>query len=289
MRRHHLRTAAAVLALLAGASGLPTAGAAATPDDLFAKAAAEMKKELGRGFIVERSGVFVIAGDMPRRSFNRSKTFTVRDCARALNKDFFDREPATPVRVYLFNGKASYEKWVPKLAGFKPHTPYGFYLPSRKALMMNIATGGGTLVHEMTHALTDVDFPDCPTWFFEGLGSLFEQCHVTRDGHIRGRANWRLPVLRRGGFIPLEDLVKLSDKEFRGKKESLNYANARYLCLYLQERGLLPKFYKAFRAAHKAGADKTGWDTFKTVIGEPPDAFEKKWHAWVKKLKWPER
>jgi hypothetical protein len=289
MRRYEICLFAAALVLLAGASSLPTAWAAAARDDPFAKAAAEMKKELGRGFIVERSGVFVIAGDMSRRSFNRSKTFTVRDCARALNKDFFDRKPATPVRVYLFSGKASYEKWVPKLAGFKPHTPYGFYLPSRKALMMNIATGGGTLVHEMTHALTDVDFPDCPTWLFEGLGSLFEQCHVTRDGHIRGRVNWRLPILRRGGFIPLEDLVKLSDKEFRGKKESLNYANARYLCLYLQERGLLPTFYKAFRAAHKAGTDKTGWDSLKTVIGEPPDAFEKKWHAWVKKLWWPPR
>lgn len=289
MREHRLRVPAALLTLLLSTSSLQAAEPAAAREKAFAETAAGMRKELGRGFIIERTGVFVVAGNVPRRRFDRFKNHTVRDCARALAKDFFDQKPDYPVRVYLFGGKASYEKWVPKLAGFKPSTPYGFYLPSRKALMMNIATGGGTLVHEMTHALTDVDFPGCPTWFFEGLGSLFEQCHVVRGGHIKGRVNWRLPVLRRGGFIAIEKLIKLSDQAFRGDGEPLNYANARYLCFYLQQRGLLTTFYKTFRAAHKAGTDKTGWDSFKKVIGEPPDAFETKWRAWIKTLKWPER
>jgi len=169
------------------------------PADPFADAAVKMKEELDGSFIIERTGVFVVAGDLPRRSFDRYKQSTVEGCSEALANDFFDEAPDYPIRVYLFSGKASYEKWVQKLAGFKPRTPYGFYLRSRKSLMMNIATGGGTLVHEMTHALSAVDFPDCPMWLFEGLGSLFEQCHVTNDGHIRGRVNWRLPVLRRGG------------------------------------------------------------------------------------------
>jgi len=288
MRKHRAKRTMAVVALLLSAWGVGAAEGAAR-EDAFAKAAAEMRKELGRGFIIERAGVFIVAGDMPRRSFNRFKSFTVEDCARALWKDFFTKRPGYPIKVYLFSGKASYEKWVPKLAGFKPHTPYGFYLPGKKSLMMNIATGGGTLVHEMTHALTDPDFPNCPTWLFEGLGSLFEQCHVTRGGHIKGRVNWRLPVLRRGGFIPLEKLIKMSNAEFRGAKEPLNYANARYLCFYLQQRGLLTKFYKTFRDAHKAGKDKTGWASFKEIIKERPAEFEKKWHAWVKTLKRPER
>ena len=175
---------------------------------------------------------------------------------------------------------------MPKLAGFKPQTPFGFYLPSSEALMMNIDTGGGTLVHEMTHALTTPDFPNCPTWLFEGLGSLFEQCHVDGNGDIRGRVNWRLPELRRRGYVKLETLIKTTRAEFRGEKESANYANARYLCFYLQERGLLRKFFKAFRDANKAGKDDTGWETFKKTIPETPAAFEKKWHAWVKTLKW---
>ena len=285
---HPLRRAAIAGGLWLLAAGLLFAADAPNPDDAFDKAAAEMKRELGEGFIVERAGVFVIAGDMPRRSFNRLKRSTVTNCADALWKEFFDAKPDYPIRVYLFRDKDSYEKWVPKLAGFKPKTPFGFYLPSREALMMNIATGGGTLVHEMTHALTAPDFPNCPTWLFEGIGSLFEQCHVTRDGLLRGRVNWRLPVLRNGGFVPLETLITMTNDEFRGDNESLNYANARYLCFYLQERDLLARFYKASREAHKDGTDTTGWDTFRLVIDEPPDEFEKKWHAWVRTLRWPE-
>ena len=278
---------AAVCALLA--AGETGERAAPREDAAFKKAAAEMKEELSDEFIIERTGVFVVAGDISRRRFDRLKKHTIEDCANALWKDFFTKKPDYPIKIYLFRDSKSYEKWVKKLAGFKPSSKFGFYMRDSKQLMMNLSTGGGTLVHEMTHALTDPDFPNCPTWFFEGLGSLFEQCSVTRDGHIRGRVNWRLPILRKGGFTPIEKLIKMSNKEFRGKKESLNYANARYLCFYLQQRGLLTKFYKTFRDAHKAGKDKTGWGSFKKVVQQPPAKFEKAWHAWVRTLRWPPR
>jgi hypothetical protein len=263
-------------------------GAGARAEDAFQAAANAMRAELDDRFIVERAGAFVVAGELPRRSFDALKQHTIEGCAAALWKDFFRKKPDAPIRVYLFADKPSYEKWVKKLAGFAPSSPYGFYLRERRSLMMNIATGGGTLVHEMTHALMDPDFPDCPTWLFEGLGSLFEQCHTTPDGHIEGRVNWRLPGLRKGGFVSLQALMEMSNADFRGPKESLHYANARYLCLYLQHRGLLTKFYAAFRDAHKAGKDRAGWETLKQIIAQPPDEFEKQWHDWVKTLKWPE-
>ena len=42
--------------------------------------------------------------------------------------------------------------------------------------IMNIATGGGTLVHEIVHPYVEANFPGCPAWFNEGLGSLYEAC-----------------------------------------------------------------------------------------------------------------
>ena len=60
---------------------------------------------------------------------------------------------------------------------------------------MNIATGGGTLVHEIVHPFIAANFPACPAWLNEGLGSLFEQSGE-HDGHIVGYANWRLPACR---------------------------------------------------------------------------------------------
>lgn len=287
-----MKHAATAIFLFLGACGAFAADDDAAFKKELAKAEAGMRAELGAGFIVEQAGIFVVAGDFARRDFAWFKKHTIENCADALWGGFFDEKPDHPIKIYLFRDKASYEKWVKKLAGFKPKTPYGFYLRDTRSMMMNIGTGGGTLVHEMTHALTDADFPDCPTWLFEGLGSLFEQCRITRGGHIEGLVNWRLPVLRKGGFVPLEDLVKMSNAEFRGDNEPRNYANARYLCLYLQERGLLTKFYKAFRKAHKADEDKTGWETFKKMIESVPDSpagFEKEWHVWVETLEWPER
>jgi hypothetical protein len=65
-----------------------------------------------------------------------------------------------------------------------------------------------------------------------------------------------------------------------------NYAQSRYLCYYLQEKGLLVKSYRAFHAAHKD--DPTGYETLLEVLGEKDMAdFQKRWEAWVLKLRFP--
>ena len=86
---------------------------------------------------------------------------------------------------------------------------------------MNLSTGTGTLVHELTHALVDFDFPAVPAWFNEGLASLHEQCRFRSDRRgpwIEGLVNWRLPALKRtaasGHLRSLETL--LADPDFRG-------------------------------------------------------------------------
>jgi hypothetical protein len=41
----------------------------------------------------------------------------------------------------------------------------------------------------------EANFPESPTWFNEGLASLFEHTEDS-GGHLRGRVNWRLPGLK---------------------------------------------------------------------------------------------
>ena len=61
-------------------------------------------------------------------------------------------------------------------------------------------------VHE-PGALADLiasNFPDCPTWFNEGLASLYEQS-AEAGGRIVGLTNWRLEGLQRAlaaGDVP---------------------------------------------------------------------------------------
>ena len=65
-----------------------------------------------------------------------------------------------------------------------------------------------------------------------------------------------------------------------GASYSQHYAQARYLCYYLQEKGLLVKFYHQFVAG--AGHDPTGFATLKSVLGEKDmESFKRKWEKFV--------
>src|SRR5687768_3216843 len=136
-----------------------------------------------------------------------------------LRRDFFRQNPDRVLEVWLFKDEASYEKNTALLFGDRPDTPYGYYSARHNALIMNIATGGGTLVHEMVHPFMEANVPDCPAWLNEGLGSLFEQS-AEREGHIVGLLNWRLPglqkALRNGGVPTFRELTAMDDHTFYG-------------------------------------------------------------------------
>jgi hypothetical protein len=154
-------------------------------------------------------------------------------------------------------------------------------------MLMNISTGTGTLVHELTHALVRYDFGDIPSWFNEGLGSLYERCSLNNN-EILGYVNWRLPELqdavKDGSYTSLDALLKTNYDEFYGTKSSFNYAQARYLCMFLQEKGLLKKFYKLFRDTYND--DNTGKKQIEKVYGKSLTELEEDYLIWVKTLKY---
>ena len=156
---------------------------------------------------------------------------------------------------------------------------------------MNIATGGGTLIHGIVHPFVAANFPHCPAWFNEGLGSLYEQCGE-EDGRIHGYTNWRLRGLQeaiRGKHVPsFATLSATTDEQFYNEDRGTNYAQARYLCYYLQEHNLLRKYYHRFLADRRT--DPSGYKTLKAVLRrDDMAAFQKEWEAWVMKLRFPER
>ena len=90
-----------------------------------------------------------------------------------------------------------------------------------------------------------------PSWFNEGLASLYEQCAISRDNRsITGLANWRLPALkqaiRRETLRPLRELIE-DEHFYADDRVGMNYAQARYLLMYLQEKKLLTDYYAHFR------------------------------------------
>jgi hypothetical protein len=230
---------------------------------------------------------FVVIGNEDRETVKRHADDTVKWALERLKQDYFTRDPSQIIDIWLFQDAPSYEENAEKLFGARPSTPYGYYLSRHHALVMNIATGGGTLVHEIVHPYIAANFPECPSWFNEGLASLYE-ASGERNGHIIGLVNWRLPALqralRKGTVPPFKALCETTTDEFYNHDGGSNYAQARYLCYYLQEHGLLIRFYQTFR--RNVASDSTGYETLKSILrAEDMAEFQKRWKDFVLGLK----
>ena len=102
-------------------------------------------------------------------------------------------------------------------------------------------------------------------------------------------ASTRLPGLQRAikaGTVPsFKELTGTTEQEFYGEDKGTNYSQARYLCYYLQEQGKLRSFYRDFVVNQKD--DPTGYKTLVKTLGEDDmAAFQKRWEAFVMKLKY---
>ncbi len=243
----------------------------------------------GQGFNIVVQKPFVVIGDEDPAVVKRRALGTVKWAVDKLKALYFKKDPNKIIGIWLFKDRQSYQKHTREIFGDNPSTPFGYYSDRHNALIMNIATGGGTLVHEIVHPFMEANFRQCPAWFNEGLGSLYEQS-TSRDGRIIGLTNWRLAGLQeaiRADAVPsFYWLTHTTTYAFYNEDPGTNYAQARYLCYYLQEKELLVKFYHQFRA--RCRQDPGGYETLKRVLGEKDmKAFKRKWEAFVLRLRFP--
>ena len=242
-----------------------------------------------RGFTAVVEPPFVVIGDESPDVVQRRANRTVKWAVDLLKKAYFKKDPRHIIDIWLFKDKASYEKHAKQLFGHQPDTPYGYYSAESRALIMNIRTGGGTLVHEIVHPFVAANFPNCPAWFNEGLGSLYEQCNEV-DGRIVGLTNWRLAglqiAIRKDKVPSFKTLLSTTNHQFYQQDPGTNYSQARYLCYYLQQHNLLRKYYHRFHA--NRAKDPSGYNTLVEILGrDDVDAFKTEWEAYVLKLRFP--
>ena len=255
----------------------------------FAQHVMTLRNRLPKGFSFVIQLPFIVIGDEPEKTVKWRASHTVKAFFDAMRKQYFAKDPPKIYEIWLFKNERSYREYAKKLFNDTPDTPYGYCSDTHWALVMNIATGGGTLCHEMVHAFMSSNFPACPAWFNEGLGSLYEQCQFVNNKAM-GLTNWRLAGLKkeiRSGTLPsFKELCSTTMSQFYNSKKGDNYAQARYLLYYLQQKGRLEEFYRSF--LKNAKNDPSGFDTLKKILNKKDiKAFQSQWEKWVLGLRFP--
>lgn len=272
--------ALATLTLLLSLSAEARAEAEVQPRQrLEAHRRALVERLEGEGFTVVVEPPFVVVGDeSPAKVRARASGF-LRWAITLLEKDWFSKRPEQIIEIWLFKNERTYRRGAKRFFDDEPETPYGYYSPADRALVMNIGPGAGTLSHELVHPYMEANFPGVPAWFNEGVASLYEQPRE-REGKLVGTTNWRLPGLQRQlrdpGSPGLAALLATTTAEFYGADYDA-YAMARFLCQYLQDHGKLHTFYQRFVASD----DATGQTALEEVLGMSLAELEPRWRTWV--------
>src|SRR6185436_1992629 len=96
---------------------------------------------------------FVLGGDCDTTHLSETYRQTILPTARALSIQYFDHPPTWPVTVLLCSSDNSYRECQRRLEERERNKYSGIYSRAEHRVVINVATGDGTLAHELTHAL----------------------------------------------------------------------------------------------------------------------------------------
>lgn len=251
----------------------------------YAQHVRKLKPLLPEGYHVFVQRPFVIVGNDIEGVVRTQASETVKWAVDRLKLMYFEKDPDHIIIVWLLKDAKSYNDIITRFYKHQPPSEFGYYSPAHKAIFANVSFGTGTLVHEIVHPFMLANFPKCPSWFNEGLASLYEQSN-DRDGRMRAQTNQRLGQLHKAIMArqvkPIETLTATSREEFYGADRLMNYSEARYLCYYLEKNDLLEAFYHQFRS--NVDTDPTGYQTLQKVLGadgQDMGKFQRKWENWL--------
>jgi hypothetical protein len=252
----------------------------------YAQHVRKLKPHLPEGFHVFVQRPFVVVGNDIEGVVRTLANETVKWAVDRLKLMYFEKDPDHIIIVWLLKDEKSYNETITKFYKHQPASKFGYYSPGHKAIFANMSYGTGTLVHEIVHPFMLANFPKCPSWFNEGLASLYEQSN-DRDGRMLAQTNQRLGQLQKAILArqvkPIETLASTSREEFyTGADRLMNYAEARYLCYYLEKHDLLGAYYHEFRS--NVDADPTGFKSLQKILGEDGQdmgKFQRKWENWL--------
>ncbi len=250
-----------------------------TYDNLnYASVIDQYKKTLPANISITKFRYFIVFSNLsPEITYNVIDK-DIRLTIDAIVNNYINVKPDKVTPVFLFEDYDSYKKFSTNTFNMDEQdlSPYGFYKISKNVIVIRYVSWKGSPSHEVTHAMLQNDFPDIPSWFNEGLASLHEKS-TYKNGVLEGDFSWRILSIRRAfnenTYTDLETLMNTNDDELYSKKSSFYYAQARYLLMYLQQKGLLKDYYINFRDTYKK--DNTGITQLEKITGKKLDEIDK--------------
>lgn len=260
-------------------------------------AVAKVRALVGAGFVVRRSGSFVLAaqGNQPEADL-RAVADTFERFLRFFVREYDSRVPDQLITVYLVDHLGALQTLADKVHGIRlsPNTIAYSFRDDLSVAGSIPATGLGSLVHELAHLIARHSFGDVPAWLDEGLAALYEVSTFTPEGRVVGVDNWRRPVLNQvwDARPSLAKLVEMSasqfaneEEQFELKRQAANHATARYLMLFLQDQGKLAPLYRAFRDRKPTSAVDPGLEAvqlLERVTGMSAAALDARFVEWFR-------
>lgn len=252
--------------------------------------AAQLRGYLPAGFHVEIADPFVVVVEgSPDRAAEVASD--VREVVDELRASIFERDPHTVTDIWVFADTVSFRKGTREMLDDWPRTLSGYYSPSRRAVIVNAASGSTTLRHEVVHPFLAANYPDLPAWVDEGIAAMFERTRPTSAGlaFLPGKRLPRLQEAIRKRKLPsLAAFTAGTDRDFYGDPRYLSYAQARYLMLFLEANGHLERFL--WRLEHNGEYDPTGFATVLDLTeSQTFNTLQLRWESYVLGLSSPAR
>jgi hypothetical protein len=244
-----------------------------------------LKQQLPSNFQIIVRPPFILAGDLPVMRIKKLHDDVIAPVARALQATYFEHPPKQPITIVICSTEVQFRELARVWDGHLDGGYHGYYQRNKRRILLDLEAGNGSLAHELTHALSQSDCEDLPEWFDEGLAALHEDAAFsTQQKCLIGSKNWRCRVTEqalKAGQLP--NLAQLTQPaKFRTGDVNIRYAMARSVCLFLQDRGLLARFYKDLRNSEQR--DPTGLKSLCEVLKVSDVATaDEQFHLWVRR------
>ncbi|NOS84801.1 MAG: hypothetical protein HOP31_06650 [Ignavibacteria bacterium] len=240
------------------------------------------------GMSITKFKYFVVFSDMNDELTYKLIDNDVRNTIEAMSNNYVNKLPDVVTPIFLFEKYDNYKEFVMENYDIPEDdiSPYGFYKISKNVIVVRYVSWKGSILHEITHRFIKSDFPNAPSWFEEGFASLNERS-TFKNGNLIGEFSFRILPLRRAmnenTYTGIRHLMETDDDELYGKRTSYYYAQSRYLLMYLQEKGLLETYYKAFRDSYDT--DNTGITQIEDITAKSLKTLDEELLDYIKSFK----